>query len=193
MRECALLVELIDYWHCGIGRGAGSQIDAVVDRDDSGMPYVPGRMLKGLLREAVESLIAFGAINADELDGLFGPRLDGERSRHQFAHGTIAVSDARLPVDTIAWLASEDGAFAREQMSRVIYATALDDGVARTHSLRSSEVIIPMQLHATLTGPDHDRWIPMLTRAAQLVQALGAHRSRGLGRCHIQVKEIAHA
>ncbi len=47
-----LIVEISGWWHAGTGRGGGEDADAVVAKDRYGLPYLPGRHLKGLLRDA---------------------------------------------------------------------------------------------------------------------------------------------
>ena len=40
-------------WHCGSGLAAGADVDTLVVKDKNGLPFVPGKTLKGLIREAV--------------------------------------------------------------------------------------------------------------------------------------------
>ena len=35
-------------WHCGSGTSAGADVDELVVKDKNGMPYIPGKTLKGL-------------------------------------------------------------------------------------------------------------------------------------------------
>ena len=42
-------------WHCGSGTSAGADVDELVVKDKNGMPYIPGKTLKGLIREAVDN------------------------------------------------------------------------------------------------------------------------------------------
>lgn len=44
---------LLTWWHAGTGRGHGEQADAVVQRTPEGLPYLPGKTVKGLLRAAL--------------------------------------------------------------------------------------------------------------------------------------------
>ena len=50
-------IELFSYWHCGSGLSAGADVDSLVIKDAKGMPFVPGKTIKGLIREAAETLI----------------------------------------------------------------------------------------------------------------------------------------
>ncbi|MEJ2682664.1 MAG: RAMP superfamily CRISPR-associated protein [Gammaproteobacteria bacterium] len=52
-----LKITFLDYWHAGGSHGQGFHTQATVARDHDGLPYLPGRTLKGLLRDAVSQLI----------------------------------------------------------------------------------------------------------------------------------------
>ena len=49
-------IEFFSNWHCGSGLAAGADVDALVIKDKDGLPYVPGRTIKGLLRDAATEL-----------------------------------------------------------------------------------------------------------------------------------------
>ena len=69
-------IEFFSYWHCGSGLAAGADVDELAIKDGDGLPYVPGRTVKGLLRDAAESLARAGAV-----DGAFIPEVFGEIGR----------------------------------------------------------------------------------------------------------------
>ena len=50
-------IEFFSQWHCGSGLSAGADIALLVIKDKEGMPFIPGKTLKGLIREAVENLV----------------------------------------------------------------------------------------------------------------------------------------
>ena len=54
-------IELHTWWHCGSGQSAGADVDALVIKDKNGMPFIPGKTIKGLLRDAAEELIGWSA------------------------------------------------------------------------------------------------------------------------------------
>lgn len=51
-------IEFNTYWHIGSGLSGGVEVDSLVlkDNDTDALPYIPGKTLKGLLREAAEVL-----------------------------------------------------------------------------------------------------------------------------------------
>ncbi|WP_172202829.1 RAMP superfamily CRISPR-associated protein [Niveibacterium sp. COAC-50] len=191
-----LTVTFHDFWHSGSGRGTGNLIDASIDRDAARLPYLPGRQLKGLLREALATLESLGHVATGNTSALFGEGADADagETRHDSKPGALQVSDARLPEPIVAWLQAgnqRDAAKLRAELTRPIFATTIDEasGTARDQSLRSTEVTIPLTLEAQIEGPDSDDWVATLNRALPLIRAAGAHRSRGLGRCTVQWKE----
>lgn len=198
MTKARLDLTFLDFWHCGSGSGRGASVDAVVDRDYLGLPYVPGRMLKGLLRDAVGTLEGLGHAEAGSAEHLFGRAARSDetgQTRQASVPGVLAVSDARLPDDLARWLAHEEQRAARAALTTEVFSTAIDShtGVALDRSLRAIEVAIPLELHAEIAPvgrcqPGCD-WRDIVRRALPLLNRIGAGRSRGLGRCVAELKE----
>lgn len=190
-----LCIELHAYWHCGVARGSGALLDARTARDARGLPCVPGRHLKGLLREAVEQAASWGWEDAGSAKLLFGARA-AENPADVPQPGTLRVDTAVLDaaVDVHAWLASEAGRGPRTELFRTLHVTAMnDDGVAQDQTLRALEVAIPLRLRAAVYprpgwAPPAE-WTRSVRAALPLVQAIGAGRTRGLGRCTIRAQE----
>lgn len=76
-----LHVETLEDLHTGSGTGGGD-IDALLQRDRDGRPVIRASHLKGLLREAGEELIAFGALTAGDLRALLGTEGAGRGALH---------------------------------------------------------------------------------------------------------------
>ena len=158
------------YWHCGSGLAAGADMDALVVRDADGLPFVPGKTIKGLVKQAYESL--YGK-NSD---------LFGEEGNKQ---GGAFFSDATI--------GSERGAIVRDELAPYFYqsisSTAINDnGVADSGSLRKMEVVIPCELTGEiLFDASQSDWVDKLTKAVRLIKELGLKRSRGFGRCKFTV------
>ena len=47
-------LKFFDYWHVSSGLCGGAALDSYVAKDSAGFPYVPGKTIKGLVREAAE-------------------------------------------------------------------------------------------------------------------------------------------
>ncbi len=211
-----LKLELHGYWHAGSGRGEGPGADAVVVRTPAGLPYVPGRTLKGLLREAVLQLAQCGqGLEARRVEALFGQRgartaAEGEFSddtvdaltkgqgRFEVGSGVMRVSDARLGATRDeqraweTWAASPSKEKAWKHLFQTLSSTAIegDTGIARKGSLRSMEVAIPMTLYAFIECEEESDWRKELERALPLLRSLGAKRNRGFGRCTVTLEEV---
>ncbi|MBU6995020.1 RAMP superfamily CRISPR-associated protein [Ferrovum myxofaciens] len=198
MTHCLLKVDIRSYWLPGTGRTSGAMIDSTAHRDAQGLPVLPGRHLKGLLRDAMERVALWGWPGyADLARDLFGDRTE-EGSPYLPNKGSLRISDARLPEEITPWLHSEEGRDARLKMFRALSSTAIDnDGVmgsAKDKSLRVLEVVIPLSLTARLEPvpgitPPPD-WVQHLTAVLPLISAVGAHRNRGLGRAILSLEEF---
>lgn len=194
------------------GTGAGGPaVDREVPCDDLGVPYLPGRRLKGLLREACQEVLealtraglgawAFG--HACGVEELFGTP---ERE------GRVAVGDARLAGDAdgeeygalqrwLAWDASQERrAITLESVLRcfttVRTQTAInaETGAAQHGALRSTRLVrrglrfhSPLLLRA-LSAETEERARTTLALAAGALRRLGTGRNRGTGvvRCRL--------
>ncbi len=60
-----------------------------------------------------------------------------------------------------------------------------ENGIAKDHSLRSEEVVVPCTLYASITGVPENIY-EILTNSFGLIKRLGQKRNRGLGRCDIK-------
>ena len=188
--------ELLTWWHAGSGRGDGERADAVVQVSSAGLPYLPGRTVKGLLRAAA------GTVGTAERDlaAWFGSALLGtgervkalEEARFLTEAGALRFSSATLGPAWEAYARSLPTQEPLRPLFALLATTAVDHGTgtARDRSLRTIEVAAPMTLSATVEGPDEDGWLSALRSAAPFVRSLGSGRNRGLGRVRVTVEEI---
>jgi CRISPR/Cas system CSM-associated protein Csm3 (group 7 of RAMP superfamily) len=195
-----ITIEMLDLWQAGSGRGEGKHLDSVPVLDAQGLPFLPGRTVKGLLRDAVwhleniEALSQWSPFAPDTslTVWLFGSRdsLDNaedttRQTRYTSTPGSIWVSDAKLSpgirdalTDTTTSLALRGALF------HDTFSTAIDEktGQAKNQTLRSKRVCVPMVLTATLES-SHAEGLEIIETALPLIDALGSQRTRGLGRC----------
>jgi CRISPR/Cas system CSM-associated protein Csm3 (group 7 of RAMP superfamily) len=170
---------LHSYWRAGTGRGGGSILDEVVHKDTYGLPCLPGRTVKGLLRDAVYRAEKWGHVAENTTINWFGsdslepnetetlletePLPKGEtETRLETEPGALGVSDARLDEELrnyfISLLTNErkdlikEGKLLCQEFFHQIHATSIDHktGSAEDKSLRGMEVTIPLTLTATL-------------------------------------------
>jgi len=198
MKTATLTIELFSWWHAGSGLGRGGDADALVIRDRDGLPYLPGKTLKGLLRDAVQLAEDHGRLPAGTTERMFGandPTTLDPRGQHADYDptprepGQITVTNATLPDDLADWLRA-GGEARKAALFDTISSTALNRaGVVEPHTLRTIEVCPPLTLTATVSGPEDAGWLDTLKRYAPLIRSLGSHRHRGLGRCQVTVAD----
>ncbi len=190
-------VEFFTDWHCGSGLAAGADVDALVVKDFQGLPYIPGKTVKGLLREAAEDIIQFRSGKNQELDterrklaieafGYFDGKSDSDGKRPEMTRGCAYFTNAELPETDRAAIISGN---LQPYLYRTIASTAIDDnGIAVGHSLRRTEVTVPCTLEGEILDlPDNKDFEKIIFDAMRYVKRLGQNRNRGLGRCAFTV------
>ncbi len=194
-------IEFFSDWHCGSGLSAGADVDALVIKDAEGLPFIPGKTIKGLVREAMEDLLSFKSFEEknDENGGednkttkekmyaLFKETFgffNGERG--EMIKGRAFFTNANLADDEReAIIADNLQAF----MYRRLSSTAIEaDGVAKTNSLRRIEVVVPCTLEGRILDvPENKDFIELMKEALHYIKRLGQNRNRGLGRCSFSI------
>jgi len=174
-----IIIEFFTYWHCGSGTSGGSRVDALVAKDKNGLPYIPGKTLKGHIREMAESLgdckflnLCFGG-TADENEPCY--KIE-DKEKEGVCYFSNAVLKESVNKDLTSYL------------YKTISATKIDDkGLAVDKSLREIEVTVPLTLHATIEDCP-DSYKDKMKKAIRQIKRIGLNRSRGLGRCEIYVE-----
>ena len=161
-------IKFFDYWHCGSGSSGGSESDLVVIRDDRGLPFVPGKTIKGHIRE-IAQIIG----DNDFIDICLGNK-EGKDGECYFSNAVIKES---IDSELIPYL------------YKTISYTQIDEkGLAKTNSLREIEVVIPIKLYGTIDFSDNaKRYEDEMREILKQIKRVGLNRNRGLGRCEISV------
>lgn len=207
MSAFTLTFDLQSDWHIGSGKEAGAYADSLTIKDDDGLPFLPGKSIKGLLREAfsiahenqwfqgIEETCSIKNL----VDTLFGS--EGQGIENQ---GMLLFSSATLSSDEKAFFNHEDNSTppvnSKAHLYRIIQSTKIDTitGVATKGSLRSMEVAVPMTLESELELNTHhaahntelaQALLPLLKACCGLILELGAKRHRGLGQVSVRVTE----
>ena len=169
-------------WHCGSGLSASADVDSLPIKDASGLPYVPGKTMKGLVREAIEDFFLFSnnsLVGHDEkIKKTFGFFDDKDKT----IRGSVFFSNALLPK-------SEASEIKRCHMEKYLFRTlsntAIDKtGIAAPHSLRKIDVTVPCKLHGYISGIPEELE-EEIKKALCYIKRIGQGRNRGLGRCTI--------
>lgn len=174
-------VEFFSYWHCSSGQAAGADVDELVVKDSDGLPYIPGRTLKGLLRDAANEI----GVEQTIVYAIFGKEPSKDEFEDELVKGKCFFSNAELPIEEHRYLANHK--ILSRHLFQKIAATAIDEnGTTKDHSLRKSEVVVPCKLLAEVHGVT-DNQAHVIEQTMRYIKRLGKGRSRGLGRCAFKV------
>lgn len=188
-----IVFDMLDYWHCGAGHGSGRYLDAVVARTPSGLPYVPGRTVRGLARDVVYQCERLGHLEQGITETLFGSELPdgGSADRFSTKQGIFQVGDAILAGAWESWIRTEQGRALRESFFETIASTKLDENrVASEHTLRRIEVAVPCTLRASWSASGHEELAERAFEVAlPLLRRLGSNRHRGMGRARVRCEK----
>lgn len=180
------------YWHAGSGSGEGSSLDALVVKSPAGLPYLPGRTVKGLLREAVQTVEDCRQVPKGITERFFGttPTDPPQMTRFETSAGSLVFESATLGKEMENWAACKANKLHIGGLYTQLSSTKIENsGIASDKTLRKIEVAVPLQLTATVsTSEAGDEWLQVLLKAAPLIRNLGSHRSRGMGRTTLEVK-----
>ena len=189
-------------WHIGTGGGRFGNVDALVARDpQTKLPYVPGKTLKGIWRDAAEQLAAALDKALDKV-----PNATAARETWQdYVDLAFGKASSKLSATSTAALLHIDAAhFSKSDIKFLQGAaggalTALRPGIkidaasgtAEVNCLRIEERVASgctLSSHVALGAEGYDAQIQaallaLLTGAALWVQHLGGNRRRGAGRC----------
>lgn len=179
-------LEFFSYWHCGSGLSAGADVDLLTIKDEDGLPFVPGKTIKGLLREASETLAALAPDKypvSDVIEKIYGKANDS-KSPEPILQGCAFFSNAGFPKEDKDFILKNKYT---QNLFTSVSSTAIDDaGIAEEHSLRRTEVALPCVLVGEVLNLPEDGGKLMYDSMA-FVKRLGANRNRGLGRCRFTV------
>jgi CRISPR-associated protein Csx10 len=180
--------------------GAGTSRPGVVDRevnfDSAGLPYIPGKTLKGLLRDAYRQLLACGCFSGlPEPDAVFGKA--GQKSGAALEVGNARLKDAaKLGPWLRALETARGGPIARPDVvahyTEIRRQTAIDraSGAPDENTLRATRTLrkgADMVFHAPLSGlpANHEDAVAL---AAAALQQMGTARTRGFGEVTVRLR-----
>lgn len=176
MKNIKYEIEFFTDWHCGSGLAAGAGLDATVIKDKNKLPFIPGKTIKGLLREAVEIICK----NKEVIHKAFG-NFDNQ-TKH--IKGEMFFTNAELCGNEKKQILSQELV---AHLYRSVTSTAIEEnGIAKDHSLRKIEVTVPCFLYGEILNVPHEIYADIL-KALKFIKRLGVNRNRGLGSCCFSV------
>ena len=179
MKNISYTIKFYSYWHPGGKDGANPQIDNAVLKDKNNMPYIGGKTIKGLIKDGARFVneLNSSTISGDFIKNIFG-EVDTDYKADKAANPQNKFTSAVLKEKV------------KKEFAPLLYhtkeRTALEaDKQSKKHSLRTSEVVIPLELQGKIENFTGDKI--MLELAMKAVKKLGEKRFRGLGRCEITI------
>lgn len=194
MTRLYLTIELLSDTTFGRGEGTASLVDVEIDHDEkTGLPYINGRRLKGLLvEECAEVLYATGSpdVLVHAAAGLFGITGSTAESEGQIRIGRAEI--ASISIQQVAQAISAGQVTSAEifgALTAVRTQTAVDtiSGAPKKGSLRTMRVLVrttkftaPLDLLSD--DPAFNRTATALLAAcAAALRRVGGGRNRGRG------------
>ncbi|WP_298788482.1 RAMP superfamily CRISPR-associated protein [uncultured Campylobacter sp.] len=142
-------LKFFDYWHVSSGLSGGAALDSYVIKDSAGLPYVPGKTIKGLVREAAELFWDQG-----DIDKCFGSRggKGEQKNNDDTTQAQCYFSSATIDEKIAAEITSNK---LERNLFEIISATKIDEnGIVADKSLRDIEVVLPITLIGKIENID---------------------------------------
>jgi CRISPR/Cas system CSM-associated protein Csm3 (group 7 of RAMP superfamily) len=185
-----ITIQFLDYWHTGSGESGGNESDARVIRyergEKKGLPFVPGKTIKGLVREMVEAQ----GVSCEELHLWFGNTSEAKDTsgKKNPCYKIDKVDETPTHMsngDIIEDIKAENIPF----LFKTFKNTKLTKGIAEEGTLREIETVIPVTVVAEFSGIEADaNQLELLKKAIMSIKRIGLNRNRGMGRCEVRVE-----
>ena len=187
MKDLTIKIEFFSPWNCSSGLSAGADADSLVIKDKDGLPYLPGKTVKGLIREAVEDYVSLSGRPIDTA-AAFGKEAKSDTADSLPQKGTLFFSNASLDKKE-ACAILEAGTADFLYINRASTAIDKNTGIAQDHSLRTIETTVPCTLYAHVMHVEDDL-AECMKQALGLIKHIGTGRNRGMGRCRFSIVKI---
>ncbi|MBF2056633.1 MAG: hypothetical protein IGQ45_05275 [Cyanobacterium sp. T60_A2020_053] len=197
-------VTMLSDWYIGLGQSRGD-IDAIVQRDKDGLPYIPAKTLTGILRDSCE-LVALGLDGGNDngawhkwVDFLFGsqPALAEGVVESSPQPAMVSLRSAHFPDSLKNSLTDTKKVKVKDALAFVKPGIGIDDktGCAKPDFLRFEEMIrkgaVLESKDCQLNYPDYvtsaEKAIAeaLLIAGSKMVERMGGKRRRGAGKCKV--------
>jgi len=174
-----------------VGSGGGSGlIDSDIVFDELGIPYIPGRRIKGILRESAKEVSEMLGFGEKYVEVLFG-KPGGEMGKLNV--GNFYIPKYEKIVNEFLYLKHQNSAFnyllnkslVIDYFTQIINQTKIENGVAKDNSLRTLRVIKPgFEFIGELRFSEelNKQELAFLTLAILNMRRIGTARNRGFGK-----------
>lgn len=185
MEDITYTTTFFSDWHIGSGLSSGSKNDALVKKNKYGLPVIPGRTMKGLLKDAAADLFEGDEDYSDFIKDCFEPDTENGSSENKIYYG-----NATFTKELTTFFLENSNENKKEKLYRLSPSIRIDDqtSVAKNKSLRTIETCIPLTLVSTIFNVP-EKFKDKMTACLKMVKHIGSVRNRGLGRCEIYIIE----
>jgi len=163
-------VIFLDYWHLSSGLSGGAKFDNFVIKDKYNLPYIPGKTIKGILREI-----------AEKKDKNFTKKYFGEDDKQ----GEAFFSNCEIEEKESIIINN-----LQEYLYDTVTFTRLENKIAMDNSLREIEVVVPVILKGEIKNIEK-KDVEIMKNILMSVKRMGLNRNRGFGRCKIEVESAS--
>ena len=170
MKTIKYKINFLDYWHLSSGLSAGAKLDNFVIKDSDKIPYIPGKTIKGLIKEMAELLD-----KKEFVDSCFGK----EGVDMGACYFSNAILDENLKKEIVENKLQDN-------LYEEIASTKIENGVAVDNSLREIEVVIPLSFYEEINDVPVE-YVDEMEQSLKMIKRMGLNRNRGLGRCKWEV------
>lgn len=177
MKDIRYKITFYSYWHAGGKDGANMEIDNAILKDKNGLPYIGGKTMKGLIRDAAYFI---NTHQSDLLEDDFIMNIFKEKDK---AYGEEEELVNKFKSATLVHEIEKKYAhllYHKKSSTKII-----ENKQADNQSLRTTEVTVPLELVGEIknyTGKEED-----LEICFKALKKLGEKRFKGLGRCTVEI------
>lgn len=193
MSDFMYQIRFLTDWQCGSGLTSGADVDALVIKGSNQLPFIPGKTIKGLFREAAEQIALYETDKEKwahfilEVFGKGAEKNKESNAQHSKSYFSNVVLSEYLQNELIKNADSKDSLI--PSLYRKIASTKIDkNGIATERSLRKVEVSVPLVLYGKITDVN-DEYKTFLIKCAKYIKRMGTNRNRGFGACIISEVE----
>ncbi len=202
MTKYKMKIEILTDTLIGSGEGFGTVIDTDIVFDDIGIPYIPSKRMKGLLRDSASSIVDIFKLSFDDfelpkVEDLFGE--PGKEWSCPFKISDFYISDYNDNYNWLNYFLSKDlyknfisGDLIIDYFTNIRKSTTIENGVAKRHSLRSFRVLsrgYTFVGEIEINGAESDKikLEKLLSLSCLNLKSIGTKRNRGLGKIKCQL------
>ncbi len=186
-----LEITLLSPLSAGSGMGKPGEVDREVVFDPLGVPMIPGKRLKGLLRdgyrEVGEAVGGAGLADLPPMEAIFGQ--PGQEQGGPLTVGNGSLSEAEDLGEWLTWLEEERGGVSAAEVrgfyTETRFQTSIDreSGAAAENTLRSTRMVRRgLVFRAPLRWAGQEDQVRAVALACAAVRGMGTGRTRGLGK-----------